>query len=93
MFAKLVDGQLKIADKLIKYNNRYIVNPPAEVLIAAGFYFVEETPRPDEVDGYYWRSYYTQEEDKILQNWEMLEIPKVTESRSERFFNVLDGEI
>lgn len=72
MFGKLIDGVFRSAPSVITIDNRVIANPTDDMLISQGYKTVEETEMPVQ-DGYDPRPVYTEEEDRIVKTWELVE--------------------
>ena len=78
MYARLVDGYPQFAPKKVKYNRRWIYNPPAEILLELGYLPVEITPYPDlePAEGYYWAETWYQDENLIWNEWDEEPLPE-----------------
>lgn len=79
MYGKLINGDLVLAPRKVKYNRYWIYNPPADVLLALGYKPVQYTDPPDPVEGFHPEFYWTETEDEILQVWQMVPDEEVPE--------------
>lgn len=73
MFAKYIDeNTIKIASRhtIIKYDDVQVINPKDEDFIKAGYkeLVIKEEPNYD-MEKEYLEPAYTEEENKIIQNW------------------------
>ena len=70
-YALLIDGFPFYSRNPIKYNGRWIGNPPAEILLELGYkpvymdYYPAEEPEP----GYYWKLVWSEDEERINGAW------------------------
>lgn len=72
MLAKLENGHL-IKESIIHDGNTIIVNPRDEEYLAHGYKEVEDNRLPEK-EGYYQRPTYTEEENKIVANYEYVKL-------------------
>lgn len=76
MHAKLKNGFLRSAPKIITLDGRTINNPYPEELEELGYKPVVYTDMPTEVaDGKHWESGWTEEENAIKQVWTLTDDP------------------
>lgn len=74
MKAKLINGKLQYAPKIIKYNDaQYIGGAPEEVFTALGYKDVINTERPETEMGFHAESHWEELENSITQVWEIVE--------------------
>lgn len=69
MYGKIINGNLKIAPKVIKQGDKQIINPSAENLAEAGYLPVEYTDPPKVAEGYVSVSAWEEQNGKIVQTW------------------------
>lgn len=64
--------------QILKYKDKQIINPKDENFIEAGYkpLEIEEEPQYD-INTQYLQPYYLEQEDKIIQKWEIKEIEEV----------------
>ena len=64
--------------QILKYKDKQIINPKDENFIEAGYkpLEIEEEPQYD-INTQYLQHYYLEQEDKIIQKWEIKEIEEV----------------
>ena len=61
--------------KILEYNNKQVINPRDENFIEAGYKELIETEEPSyNLDTEYLQTYYLEENDKIIQKWEVKKI-------------------
>ena len=73
-YAKLIDGYPVFAPNRVVLDDVQIYNAPAEILINLGYFPVYETEMPDCPEGYYCVPEWTQESDRIVQGWSIIEM-------------------
>lgn len=76
-YAKLIEGEIVFAPRKMPTEiggEPYVVfNPPAEMLIAAGYKPVTYTDPPDDPpEGYVYVPGWEEEEDEIVQTWSLI---------------------
>lgn len=75
MYAKLIDGVLRIAPKMLPGDGVNVWNPPAEMYLSQGWKPVTYTDVPDDPpDGYYYESGWEDQENAIVQTWTLVEL-------------------
>jgi hypothetical protein len=79
MYAKLVEGVLVEAPKVLFDSERTYSNPLPETLVAFGYKPVMEQERPEDKEGFYQVSHYEENDSTITKVWEYVEIPVVEE--------------
>lgn len=75
MFAKLLDGRLVRSPQMLPGDGVNIYNPPAEMLLEAGWKPVTFTPVPDAPSGYYYEGHWEETQQDIIQTWVLVEEP------------------
>lgn len=75
MYGKLIDGNLRIAPKMLHIGSDNVWNPTAEKYAAAGYKPVEFTEMPEAPDGYSYESGWEEQETAIVQTWTLVELP------------------
>lgn len=64
--------------KILKYDNKQVINPKNENFIEAGYKILEIEEEPDfDIDTQYLQHYYVEKEDKIIQKFEIKDIEEV----------------
>ena len=91
MLAKLIDGQLVVAPKKLRIGQTVVYNPTEDMLLAAGYLVVEETPEPPVEYGYYSEAYYEEEADKIVQKWRIVKEPDDEEIEESEALSIILG--
>lgn len=65
-------------DRILEYDNKQVINPRDEDFLKAGYKELIETEEPSyNLDTEYLQTYYLEENDKIIQKWEVKEIEEV----------------
>lgn len=81
MLVKYIDKQnVKYANhkRILEYDNKQVINPRDEDFKKAGYKTLEIEEEPDlELETQYLQPYYLEQEDKIIQKWEIKEIEEV----------------
>lgn len=77
MYAKLVEGGLVEAPKVLFDSRRTYSNPLPETLVAFGYKPVVEQERPEDKEGFYQVSHYEENDSTITLVWEYVEIPVI----------------
>lgn len=87
MYAKLIDGNLRIAPKKLIINDSQVWNASAEDYLAQGWLKVIFTDSPEAPAGYYYESGWEEENDTIVQTWTLMEdVPS-----AEELLNIIMG--
>lgn len=74
MYAKLVNGTLRSASKIVDYNGKTIFNPPEEILLDMGYLPVTYTDMPtDASNGQHYESHWEQTDTEIVQAWTLVD--------------------
>lgn len=61
--------------KILEYDNKQVINPRDENFLQAGYKELIETEEPSyNLDTEYLQPYYLEENDKIIQKWEVKKI-------------------
>ena len=70
-YAKLIYGYPQYAPRKVHYHNKWIYNPPADILIELGYKEVQFADYPSEEpdEGYYWEETWRETQNKIIQEW------------------------
>lgn len=72
MYAKLSDNTLQIAPKQVQLAGHTVINPSEDILLALGYLPVQYTDQPAVADGYYAVPRWTQTENAIVQEWDVV---------------------
>ena len=75
MYAKLTDGNLTIAPKMLTIGDNHVWNATAEQYAAQGWLPVVFTDAPEPPEGYTYESGWAEEDNQIVQTWTMVELP------------------
>lgn len=75
MYAKLINGNLRIAPKMLVIGSTKVWNATAEQYAAQGWLPVVYTDAPEQ-DGYYAESGWAEEDGHIVQEWVLIPIPE-----------------
>lgn len=89
MYAKLIDGELRIAPKKLIINDTQVWNASVEDYLAQGWLPVIFTEMPEAPDGYYYEGGWEEEDNTIVQTWTLVELP---EPDAEEALAILLGE-
>lgn len=74
-YGKLINGAFEpFTGRYIRYNGRVYTNPSAATLIRLGYKPLNEAERPEEREGYYITSVYTETDAEIVRSYEYREI-------------------
>lgn len=92
MYAKLINGNLTIAPKMLVIGSTKVWNATAEQYAAAGYKPVEFTEMPEAPEGYYYESGWEEQETAIVQTWTMVELPPDEMSAEEALEIILGGD-
>ena len=90
MFAKIIDNQIHFGQREVEYEGQTIKHPSDEIFIALGYLPVVFTTQPEAPEGYEYVETWSQENDHIIQGWELVEVPD--EPTAEEIVNILTGE-
>lgn len=72
MYAKLQNNTLQIAPKQVQREGHTVINPSKSILLALGYLPVQYTDPPSAADGYYAAPRWTQTENSIVQEWDVV---------------------
>lgn len=75
MYGKLIDGNLRIASKMLHIGSTKVWNASAADYAAQGWLPVVYTDMPTPPEGYDYESGWEQTEDSIVQTWTLVELP------------------
>lgn len=80
MYGKLIDNRLQIApNPIIMNDDKTIANPSNDILTQLGYLPVITKNEPAVIDGYYYKSIYTENNGVIYQDWEKHKLDDETE--------------
>lgn len=89
IYAKFINAtQIEYAKKSVKYNGKFIINPPPEILTNLGYLPVIKSDTPIE-DNHYFTPFYEIENNQILQKWERHEIAEQPELTTDDITEIL----
>lgn len=92
MYAKLINGNLTIAPKMLVIGSTKVWNATAEQYAAAGYKPVEFTEMPEAPEGYTYESGWMEQETAIVQTWTPVELPPEEMSAEEALEIILGGD-
>lgn len=72
MYAKLRNNMPQIAQKQVQWEGQTVINPSVDILLALGYLPVQYTDPPAVDDGYYAAPRWTQIENAIVQEWDVV---------------------
>ena len=76
MYGKFIDDILRFAPKKLNGNGVIVYNPPEEMYLEQGWKPVIFTDQPnDPPAGYIYEAHWEEQEDSIIQVWELVELP------------------
>lgn len=89
-YVKLQDGRLTYAPRKIKDGDTIVYNPTAEHLLPLGYKPLTIEPMPGVEEGYHAEPVYSETDDEVIQDWQVVEDPPV-EPDAEEILNILLG--
>lgn len=89
-YVKLQDGRLIYAPKKIKDGSTITYNPTAEMLLPLGYKPLRVEPMPEVEEGYHLEPVYSETDDEVIQDWQVVEDPPV-EPDAEEILDILLG--
>ena len=87
-YARLDRGNFEYAPNIIYVGNKQIINATAEQYASLGWLPIVKTDMPEAEEGFYYTPVYTEENGKIVQQWEKVEIPN--EATETDYINALE---
>lgn len=94
MYAKLISGTLRSAQKKANHNNRVIFNPPEDILLELGYFPVAYTDMPtDAPTGQHYEPHWEQTDTEIVQVWALVDDPAEPEPElsADEALNIIMG--
>lgn len=91
MYGKLIEGELRIAPKKLNGDGVVVYNPPAEMYLEQGWKPVIFTDEPEAQKGYTYESKWVENENEIIQTWELVELPDDIDEFEA--YNIIFGDI
>ena len=91
MYAKLENGALIRAPRMMDVGENHVWNPTAEQLTAAGYNPVEFTGQPEAPAGYEYVPGWEEREAAIVRTWTLAELPPEELSAEETLGIILGG--
>lgn len=91
MYGKLIEGNLQIAPKKLNGDGVVVYNPPAEMYLEQGWKPVIFIDEPEVQKGYTYESKWVENENKIIQTWELVELPDDIDEFEA--YNIIFGDI
>lgn len=90
MYGKLINGNLRIAPKMLVIGDTHVWNATAEQYAAQGWLPVVYT-EPPEAEGYYAESGWAEEDGRIVQEWVLIPIPEDADIDDAEALNIILG--
>ena len=90
MYAKLINGNLIHAPKMLVIGDTHVWNATAEQYAAQGWLPVVYTDLPEQ-DGYYAESGWAEEDGRIVQEWVLIPIPEDEDIDDAEALNIILG--
>lgn len=90
MYAKLINGNLTIAPKMLTVGSTNVWNASDEQYAAQGWLPVVYTDAPEQ-DGYYAESGWAEEDGRIVQEWVLIPIPEDADIDDSEALNIILG--
>lgn len=72
MYAKLQNNTIRIAPRQVQWAGQTVINPGEDILLELGYLPVQCTDTPAVADGYYAVPRWTQTENAIVQEWNVV---------------------
>lgn len=91
MYGKLIEGNLQIAPKKLNGDGVVVYNPPAEMYLEQGWKPVIFIDEPEAKKGYIYESKWVENENEIIQTWELVELPDDIDEFEA--YNIIFGDI
>ena len=95
MYAKIIEDRLVIAPKkfptVINGEPYKVYNPPAELLVADGWLPVVFVDPGEPVEGYHYEDHYEEQDNQIIQVWELVSNDEMEISAEEALAIILGG--
>lgn len=88
-FARLDNGSLIFAPNILFDGDVQIINASAEKYAEHGYLPIERTTQP-EAEGFYYTPVYTEQNGKIVEDWEQHEIPQTDEATEADYINAFE---
>lgn len=73
MFAKIINGEIYFAQRIIKVGDDTIVHPTQKQLEQLGYLPVQFTEQPASIEGYCYEPTWEEKNGVILQGWNLVE--------------------
>ncbi len=89
-YAKLIEGNLVLAPRKIPAGDYFILNPPVEKLLEAGYKPVQFTSPPTIEPGYVAVPCWEETAEEIVQTWAVE--PEPDEISEDRAYRIITGE-
>lgn len=89
-YVKLIDGRLTYAPRKIKDGDTIVYNPTAEHLLPLCYKPLRVEPMPEAEEGYHLEPVYSETDDEVIQDWQVVEDPPV-EPDAEEILDILLG--
>ena len=75
IYAKIIDGQLNYAPKMLVIGDSKVWNAPGEMYLAQGWKPLVYTAAPEAPTGYHYEASWDEQETEIVQVWTLVEDP------------------
>jgi hypothetical protein len=90
-YAKLINDYPSYAPRRLRIGSAWVYNPTDEHLLAEGYLPVIALDPPETDERHYAEPHWAEENGKIVQSWEVKEIPITDEEALTRYANELTG--
>lgn len=90
-YAKLINNYPSYAPRRMRIGNAWVYNPTDAQLLTEGYLPVVETDPPETDAQHYAEPHWTEKDGRIVQTWEIVEIPISDEEALTRYANELTG--
>ena len=88
-YAKLINDYPSYAPRRMRIGSAWVYNPTDAQLLSEGYLPVIETPMPEVDEQHYAEPRWQEEPNRIVQRWEVKEIPITDEEALTRYANTL----
>ena len=88
-YAKLINNYPSYAPRRMRIGDAWVYNPTGEQLLAEGYLPVSETEPPETDALHYAEPHWTEQNNQIVQTWEVVEISASDEAGAEDYEQAL----
>ena len=87
-YARLDRGNFEYAPNILHIGDKQIINATAEEYASLGWLPIVKTDMPNAEEGFFYSPFYTENDGKIVQQWEKVEI--ANEATEADYINALE---